>query len=477
MISTINTTEQQVPSDHSDIDYVKEAKAWLRFGVKIGLGCASTFALSQIAYSYLLSPNHEGNSKETSLTYAFYNRFSNGCPSLAFKSERILFNLFETWAPIYRFFGFKSEPPGDMQGFILDQNQEALECAYPSAEHVSIEAKNRLLAKVLRVMNFEKRDLSDQMKWLVSQGADPKLAVNVDLEDLRHVKEKSLTPLMTAYRVRNISLFQFLLEQGASVSQKVFTFSNKTYRFDQNLPLILALVNDIIRDGVGTARNCPFYKEIVDLSLSNLPTKNDFSSVLNKEELQKTVYRAVKASLCSDTFTIEEVDEEDEVEEILADDDAPAPASSWDQKLAGLWNGAKVYLDATFQAAQEKIKEWAQGHNFFMGSGGSEMTKDEALSILGLQRGATRAQIREAYKKLSLEIHPDKNSAEGAEERFIRVSTAYQTLCRKEDDKKPSNDDSGSEAHFDNSAESPEDIMDRLVNTPDESVKEVDDED
>ena len=53
---------------------------------------------------------------------------------------------------------------------------------------------------------------------------------------------------------------------------------------------------------------------------------------------------------------------------------------------------------------------------------------------LGVPTDASRAQIREAYRKLALELHPDKQKggdrssfADGTA-RFIRVSEAYATL-------------------------------------------------
>lgn len=458
----ISETAPQTLSTQSDPDYFKEAKAWLRFGFKVGVGCVSTFALSQIAYSYLLSPNYLGNSKETSPTFAFYNRYADGCSSLAFKSERILFNLFETWAPIYRFFGFKSETPGDMQGFILDQNSEALKCAYPSAEHVSKEAKNRLLAKVLRVMNFEKRDLSNEMEWLVQQGADPNLALNVDLEDLRHVKEKSLTPLMTAYRAQNLALFKFLLSQGANVSQKLLCFSNKTHRFDFNQPLILAVVNDIIRSGVESKEKCHFYKNIVDLSLSELKTANNLFSNLDAEELQALVYRAIKTSLCDDTFNIEETDEE-EVEEILADDDVPSSGPTLGDSLSELWSDTKVWLSAAGEALKEKIKEWAEGEGFNMRYSGVEMTRTEAYNILGLKGRASKSDIKKAYRSLSRKHHPDKDKSEGAVERFEKIQKAYEYLIPKKDPKPESSTDS--DQRF---AREGNDWMDELLKTHEE---------
>lgn len=47
---------------------------------------------------------------------------------------------------------------------------------------------------------------------------------------------------------------------------------------------------------------------------------------------------------------------------------------------------------------------------------------------LGLERGATEADIKKAYRKLAHKYHPDVSKEAGAEARFKEVAEAYQTL-------------------------------------------------
>ncbi|XP_050364934.1 chaperone protein dnaJ 49-like [Argentina anserina] len=69
--------------------------------------------------------------------------------------------------------------------------------------------------------------------------------------------------------------------------------------------------------------------------------------------------------------------------------------------------------------------------------------KKDYYEILGVERSCSVEDVRKAYRKLSLKVHPDKNKAPGAEEAFKSVSKAFQCLSNAESRKKY--DVSGSE--------------------------------
>lgn len=58
--------------------------------------------------------------------------------------------------------------------------------------------------------------------------------------------------------------------------------------------------------------------------------------------------------------------------------------------------------------------------------------KKDYYEILGLEKGCSVEDVRKAYRKLSLKVHPDKNTAPGAEEAFKAVSKAFQCLSDEE---------------------------------------------
>jgi molecular chaperone DnaJ len=54
--------------------------------------------------------------------------------------------------------------------------------------------------------------------------------------------------------------------------------------------------------------------------------------------------------------------------------------------------------------------------------------KRDYYEVLGVQRNATKDQIKDAYRKLAMQFHPDRNKSLGAEEKFKEISEAYAVL-------------------------------------------------
>ena len=56
------------------------------------------------------------------------------------------------------------------------------------------------------------------------------------------------------------------------------------------------------------------------------------------------------------------------------------------------------------------------------------MAAFDYYTTLGVERGASAAQIKQAYRKLALRSHPDVNKAADAQEVFSRIAEAYSVL-------------------------------------------------
>jgi molecular chaperone DnaJ len=72
--------------------------------------------------------------------------------------------------------------------------------------------------------------------------------------------------------------------------------------------------------------------------------------------------------------------------------------------------------------------------------------KRDYYEVLGVQRGASKDEIKDSYRKLAMEFHPDRNKSAGAEERFKEISEAYAVLS---DDQKRQQYDTLGHSGFD----------------------------
>ncbi|MDH5811143.1 MAG: molecular chaperone DnaJ [Candidatus Methanomethylicaceae archaeon] len=59
-------------------------------------------------------------------------------------------------------------------------------------------------------------------------------------------------------------------------------------------------------------------------------------------------------------------------------------------------------------------------------------SKKDYYEILGVPRNATKEQIKDAYRRLAMQYHPDRNKSPDAEEKFKEISEAYAVLSDDE---------------------------------------------
>lgn len=69
---------------------------------------------------------------------------------------------------------------------------------------------------------------------------------------------------------------------------------------------------------------------------------------------------------------------------------------------------------------------------YFMACIAMAMAGQDYYKVLGVSKSASAADIKRAYRKLSLKYHPDKNSAPDASAKFAEIATAYDVLSDPE---------------------------------------------
>ena len=62
------------------------------------------------------------------------------------------------------------------------------------------------------------------------------------------------------------------------------------------------------------------------------------------------------------------------------------------------------------------------------------MNRREALVTLNVNQNSSQEEIKTAYRKMALELHPDKNKQKNGDTEFKKITEAYNFLKKNEKD-------------------------------------------
>lgn len=121
------------------------------------------------------------------------------------------------------------------------------------------------------------------------------------------------------------------------------------------------------------------------------------------------------------------IKEEETLEALWALGEAQTSAEKFDEALRTFQQAAENAPDGELKnQAQKKVQEAQVALK--------QSKEKNYYKILGLQRNASKKEIKSAYRKLALKWHPDKNpdNLEEAEKKFADIGEAYEVLSDEE---------------------------------------------
>lgn len=129
----------------------------------------------------------------------------------------------------------------------------------------------------------------------------------------------------------------------------------------------------------------------------------------------------------------------------LSVDDLLAACEELDASSSGNMNPENDINGVNKEAGHVKVNEFSNGERNYTEEHIQLIRqikgKRDYYAILGVDKSCSVEEIRKAYRKLSLKVHPDKNKAPGSEEAFKKVSKAFK--CLSEDESRRQYDQTG----------------------------------
>ena len=453
---------------------------WAGYTVKAGLVTGAAVLATHALYRMCLTPSRP----DLNAAAKWYDKFSSDCDTRQFRLLQMYFKVFETATVLPKCLGFHANlPPGDIQAFALLNKLDVLKRVYNETSAPLNQAqKNKLFGKVMEQISFHQKPLVDVARWLLSIGADPNYAPQIDFVKGSMFPTRTLEPLIVALGSNDADFYEDLIQREANPNKNVISGNTQTSRSSSDPlninmdevegPLISVLVKGVASDFAFFATRsaalaeqkpkCGFYKKVVDLAIQAMPEKNSLGD-RTADQLKELFYPIIGKTQnykCHIEFSLPKNNTEsnandkhskiDPDEELVFLDKMKvvlnvmsrgiedfkkldnSQQNSQGQPNAGEIENAYRILKLSQYVSYEEVEERCSKPDitsYRALSKACDYLKDRPYQVLNLPKSSSFQEVKDHCNEQKSQLHPDKGGTDDA--LFHRVIEACRYLEKK----------------------------------------------